>query len=84
MTTLRLFPPDDWPSVWQILEPVFRAGETYPYSPNITEAEARVAWVDVPAATIVAVDDLGEVLGPTTSSPIRANWGHTSPTVGTS
>ncbi|WP_372715703.1 hypothetical protein [Novipirellula sp.] len=63
MTALRLFLPGDWLSVWRILEPVFRAGETYPYSPNITEAEARVAWIDVPAATFVAVGDLGEVLG---------------------
>ncbi|TWU46596.1 hypothetical protein Poly59_55690 [Rubripirellula reticaptiva] len=38
MTILRLFHPDDSPSVWQILEPVFRAGETYPYSPNITQS----------------------------------------------
>ncbi len=63
MNTLRLFQPSDWPSVWEILEPVFRAGETYPYSPSITEEEARVAWIDVPDATFVALGDDGKMLG---------------------
>ena len=63
MVTLRLFQPTDWASVWSILEPVFRAGETYPYSPNMTAAEARVAWIDQPSATFVAVNDDDKVLG---------------------
>ena len=61
--TLRLFHPNDWPTVWEILEPVFRAGETYPYSPSITEAEARLAWIDIPMATFVAVGPNGDILG---------------------
>lgn len=75
MTTLRHFRPDDWPSVWEILEPVFLVGETYPYSPNITEAEARVAWIEVPAATFVAVGDLGEVLGTYYIKPNQSELG---------
>ena len=63
MITLRLFETTDWQSVWNILKPVFRAGETYPYSPNITESEANVAWIDLPAATFVAVNDSDEILG---------------------
>ncbi|MDV6030703.1 MAG: GNAT family N-acetyltransferase [Phycisphaera sp. RhM] len=75
MITLRLFQPDDWPSVWQILEPVFRAGETYPYSTNITEAEARAAWIDVPAATFVAMGEHGDVLGTYYIKPNQADLG---------
>jgi len=29
--------------VWALLEPVFRAGETFPHDPAITEAEAQLA-----------------------------------------
>lgn len=51
-----------WPAVWQMLEPVFRAGETYPYAMDISEAAAKVKWLDEPRATYVAIKD-GEVLG---------------------
>ena len=53
----------DWPRVWQIIEPVFRAGETYAYSPDITESEARRIWIDVPAAAYVAGDENHDILG---------------------
>ena len=75
MTNLRLLQPSDWASVWEILEPVFRAGETYPYSPSITEAEARVAWIDVPLATFVAVGDDGQVLGTYHLKPNQSELG---------
>ncbi len=55
MLTLRKFEAADWPSVWQILQPIFRAGETYPYGSNISEAEARRHWIDMPSATYVAI-----------------------------
>jgi len=59
---MREFRPDDWGAVWQMLEPVFRAGETYVYSPDITEDEARRVWIDAPAATFVATID-GDIVG---------------------
>ncbi len=40
---IRPYGPGDWPGVWTLLEPVFRAGETFPHDPAITEAEARAA-----------------------------------------
>lgn len=47
----------DWPGIWQALEPAFRAGETYTYPRDITEAEAHAAWLAVPGARVlVAVD----------------------------
>jgi hypothetical protein len=39
---IRPYAAADWPAVWALLEPVFRAGETFPHDPAISEAEARV------------------------------------------
>lgn len=55
--------PGDWAAIWSFLEPVFRAGETYSYPRDISEAEARRAWMESPARTFVCVDDEGLVLG---------------------
>ena len=63
MLTVRAHEPRDWPAVWALLEPTFRAGETYTFARNITEAQARQAWVELPAATFVAVDAGGRVVG---------------------
>jgi len=29
---IRPFSEADWPAVWEIMEPVIRAGDTYPYA----------------------------------------------------
>ncbi len=63
MIDIRLFVGQDWPAVWDIIEPVFRAGETYVYSPDIGEEEAYRLWIEVPEATFVAVDEEGQILG---------------------
>ena len=42
---IRKYPESDWVQVWPIVEHVFRAGETYPYSPEITEKESRNIWI---------------------------------------
>ena len=49
--------------MWALLEPVFRAGETFPHDPAITEAEAQLAWVEQSQAVMVAVDAAGAVVG---------------------
>jgi hypothetical protein len=54
----------DWPAVWALLEPVFRAGETFPHDPAISEAEAQVAWVEQSRAVMVAMDALVMVQTP--------------------
>lgn len=63
MVSIRPFEADDWPLVWAILEPVFRAGETYAVARDITADAARALWIDTPAATFVATGDAGNVLG---------------------
>ncbi|MGL6133436.1 MAG: GNAT family N-acetyltransferase [Prochlorococcaceae cyanobacterium] len=66
---IRSFEPADWPGVWQVLEPVFRAGETFPHDPEITEAEAHALWVNQSHAVLVALDVAGAVVGTYTLKP---------------
>ena len=63
MNMIRSFEIRDWASTWRIMEPVFRAGESYPFSPDITEEDAYKVWIEVPSATYVAVDEGNEILG---------------------
>lgn len=63
MTTVEHAADADWPQIWRILEPVFRAGETYPFPTDVTEADARHAWMRLPAATYVARDAASAVVG---------------------
>jgi L-amino acid N-acyltransferase YncA len=60
---IRPYEPNDWPEVWALLEPVFRAAETFPHDPAITEEEARLAWVEQSQAVMVAVDAAGTLVG---------------------
>lgn len=63
---IRAATSDDWPAIWAMLEPVFRAGETYAIDRDITEEAARALWVDTPDQTYVAQsadDNAGALLG---------------------
>ncbi|MCP9899474.1 GNAT family N-acetyltransferase [Cyanobium sp. Cruz CV13-4-11] len=60
---IRAFEPADWPGVWAVLEPVFRAGETFPHDPAIDSDAARQAWVEAVAVTFVATEAGGAILG---------------------
>jgi len=50
---IRQATPADWPAIWALLEPVFRAGDTYAVDQDISEDAARAVWMDMPAATFV-------------------------------
>lgn len=63
MITIRPFTETDWAATWQIIEPEFRTGKSYAFSPEITEEEAHKVWVEMPSATFVAVDEADNVLG---------------------
>jgi L-amino acid N-acyltransferase YncA len=60
---IRPYAATDWPAVWALLEPVFRAGETFPHDPAITAEQARVLWVEQSQAVMVAVDAAGALVG---------------------
>lgn len=52
--TIRAATQADWPALWGMLAPAFRAGDTYAVDPDISENAARAMWVGAPAATFIA------------------------------
>ena len=53
----------DWPAVWEIMKPIIRAGDTYPYAMDMTIEGARRMWIDLPEAAYIAEDADGSILG---------------------
>jgi len=60
---IREYQDSDWKTLWPIIEEVFRAGETYTFSPEITEQDGYKAWVGSPQATYLTVGENGDILG---------------------
>lgn len=63
MITIRKLGESDWANVWEFIEPVVRAGETYPYAMDMTSAQAHHMWVDATETSYVAEDGSGELIG---------------------
>ena len=63
MIKIRPYQENDWPTVWHIIKPVFRAGETYAFPRDIGEDEAYKSWISLPKATYVAVSQNETILG---------------------
>ncbi len=53
---------DDQEAIWEILEPVIRAGETYALPRDLSRADALAYWLGADRTTFVAVED-GVVVG---------------------
>jgi ribosomal protein S18 acetylase RimI-like enzyme len=49
-------------AIWRILEPVFRAGETYPIPRDIPRADALAYWRS-PGHSVFVAEDAGAVIG---------------------
>lgn len=62
MTLIRPASSDDRDSIWSLLEPVFRAGETYAVDPQINRDAALSYWMETPRAVYVA-ESSGAVVG---------------------
>lgn len=75
MAHIRPFEDRDWNDVWRILEPVFRAGETYPFAPDISRDDAFDVWIAKPARTYVVVGDENSVLGTYFIKPNQPHFG---------
>ena len=56
-TTIRLATPSDDDAIWQILEPVFRAGETYPIPRDVSRSDALAYWHTPGHSVFVAEHD---------------------------
>lgn len=60
---IRRYQETDWNQVWPMVRKVFRAGETYAFSPDISENEAYKIWIELPQETFVATSDDNEIQG---------------------
>ncbi len=53
----------DWAEVWGVLEPAFRAGESYPLPRDVSEEDAKRYWIKTDGYNAVARDRAGAVVG---------------------
>ena len=60
---IRKYQETDWKHAWPIIEKVFRAGETYAFSPEITEQDAHKVWIELPQETYVVIGRENEIFG---------------------
>ncbi|RMA42750.1 GNAT family N-acetyltransferase [Rhodophyticola porphyridii] len=60
--TIRSWGPDDADRLWSILEPTFRAGDTYTVDPEISRSEAISYWT-APEKTVFLAEDRTDLLG---------------------
>ncbi len=66
----------DWPAIWPIVQAVARAGETYTYPRDLTEAGGKAIWMQAsPGVTLVALDGDGRVLGTAKTGPNQTGPG---------
>ncbi len=69
--TIRAAEAADKPALWRILEPVFRAGDSYTVDPDISEADALAYWCGPTHTVFLAEDETG----PLGTYYIRPNQG---------
>lgn len=60
---IRPFTDSDWPSVWPVILPFIRAGETYAFPRDMDEASARDYWLDPDHRVFVAELENGRLGG---------------------
>jgi ribosomal protein S18 acetylase RimI-like enzyme len=60
--TLRAATNADWPLIWTLLQPVFRAGETYAVDRTISADAAHQMWMTAPHSTYV-METEGQITG---------------------
>jgi RimJ/RimL family protein N-acetyltransferase len=59
---IRRAEPQDDDAIWRILEPTFRAGETYPIPRDIFRSDALAYWHS-PGHSVFVADDEGAIVG---------------------
>jgi RimJ/RimL family protein N-acetyltransferase len=68
---LRPAAPADADAIWRVLEPTFRAGESYPVPRDVERAAAFAYWFG-PGHEVWVAEDEGEIVG---TYYLRANQG---------
>ncbi len=71
---IRPFEEADWRDVLGILQQVIRAGETYALDRDMTPQQMHRLWVELPAATYVAIVD-GQIVGTYYLKPNQSGGG---------
>jgi predicted N-acetyltransferase YhbS len=71
---IRPVSPRDTPSIWSIIEPIIRAGETYTLDQTMSEKDALAYWLGSDKETFVAEED-GVILGTYYMRPNQAGGG---------
>ncbi len=61
----------DAPAIWRVIEPVFRAGETYPLPRDVSEEDGLAYWF-APGHEVFAAKEGADIVG---SYYLRANTG---------
>jgi ribosomal protein S18 acetylase RimI-like enzyme len=59
---IRPSEPRDSDAIWRILEPTFRAGETYPVPRDISRSDALTYWHS-PGHSVFLAEDEGKIVG---------------------
>ena len=72
--TIRAAGPDDKASIWRVMEPIIRAGETYALPRDMSEADALAYWHSPSHEVFVAERD-GKVVGTYYLRPNQAGGG---------
>ena len=54
---------EDWPSLWYLIEPIVRAGETYAVPTDMSEEDARAWWMLTDGARTTVAELDGEIAG---------------------
>ena len=77
MSGIRIRPAqmDDASSIWRVIGPTIRAGETYTLDREMTEADALAYWLGDEKETFVAEED-GEIVGTYFIRPNQAGGGN--------
>jgi len=63
MLHIRKLETKDWEETWKVLQPVFKAGNSYPFDPDINSDEAYQVWVTIPQHTYLAFDKDNRIVG---------------------
>lgn len=71
---IREIAPEEFGLLWPIFREVVSAGDTYAYSPSMTQAEAQELWTSPPARCFV-IEHEGEIVGGYTLRPNQLGLG---------
>ena len=75
MLTIQKYTSSNWDELWQVIKPIFRAGETYTYSPNISKEEAFDIWIKSPQETYIAKNEKNQIIGSYYIKPNQSELG---------